>query len=61
MTFFLIISSALIVICHGWEWPWEKEELPQVDFHPLSDSMIDHINNQIQPHWQVEANICKYL
>lgn len=28
-------------------------EIQEVDFHPLSNEMIDHINNHIQPHWTV--------
>jgi len=31
------------------------DEIKEVDFHPLSYEMIDHINNYIQPKWKVNS------
>jgi hypothetical protein len=60
----ILALSLFVTISHGWQWPWnlsgsgsrrrvmeDHEEVNQL--HPLSDAMINHINNNLQPHWTV--------
>jgi hypothetical protein len=48
-----IFIPLLFALCFCTGHGIRSDEIQEVDFHPLSDAMIDHINNHIQPKWKV--------